>query len=154
MSTINRRQFVSGIAACACATCPALQALAAAPDGAAPVDVGPVDDFRGPGLHDPRGSGRRFFLVNNRGRLYAVSSTCTHKKVKLVASGDKLKCPRHGSGFDADGRVTKSPARKPLPRYAIRLSEEGTVVVDTSKTFGEKSWDEPESYLTLDNGPH
>ena len=154
MSSMNRRQFVSGIAACACATCPALQALAAAPDKtkAAPVDVGPVEEFQRPGLHDPAGSGRRFFLVNNRGRLYAVSSTCTHKKVSLVAAGDKLKCPRHGSGFDAEGRVTKSPARKPLPRYGIRLNEQGNVVVDTSTPFGERDWDAPESYLTLDNG--
>lgn len=153
MSDLNRRQFVSGLAGCACATCPVLQALAAPKKAAAPVDVGPLDGFRRPGLHDPVGPGRRFFLVNKGGRLYAVSATCTHRKVKLVAAGDTLKCPRHGSGFDTDGRVTKSPARKPLPRYAIRRAEDGGVVVDTSVAFGEKNWDKPESYLVIEGEP-
>src|SRR3954466_1636918 len=114
MPDLNRRQFA---AASACATSPALRALAEAAAGkAAPADVGPLDDFKAPGIHDPSGPGRRFFLVNRGGHLYAVSSTCTHKSVGRVAKTGGFKCPRHGSGFSADGTVTKAPARKSLPR--------------------------------------
>ena len=55
---------------------------------------------------NPLGPGRRFFLVNRGGRLYAVSATCTHRRVALVAKAGLLKCPRHGSTFAADGKVT------------------------------------------------
>jgi cytochrome b6-f complex iron-sulfur subunit len=153
MSTVNRRQFVAaGVAACACATCPALRALAeAAAEKAAPVDVGPLEDFKARGIHDPGGAGRRFFLVRRGGRLYAVSSTCTHKKVKLVAQGDTLKCPRHGSAFTAEGRVTRSPARKPLPRYGIRLDDRGHVLVDTSVVFGADAWDDAACFVAVDS---
>ena len=147
----DRRQFVTvGLAACACAACPALRAFAeAAAERAAPVDVGPLDDFRARGIHDPQGRGRRFFLVSRGGRLYAVSSTCTHKKVALVARGGALKCPRHGSTFTDEGKVTKAPARRSLPRFGVRLSGEGHVVVDPSVVFPPDAWDEPGAFIPL-----
>lgn len=147
MSGLNRRQFV---AACACTTCPALRALAeAAKERAAPVDVGPLGEFKTKGIHGPLGTGRRFYLVNRGGRLYAVSATCTHKDVKLVVKDGMLRCPRHGSAFGADGRVTKAPARKPLPRYGIRLNDDGHVLVDASAVYGRDAWAEPGSSIEL-----
>ena len=147
MSGLNRRQFV---AACACATCPALRLLAeAAKENAGSVDVGPLDDFKAKGIHGPLGTDRRFFLVTRGGRLYAVSATCTHKDVKLVVKDGALRCPRHGSAFGADGRVTKAPARKPLPRYGIRLSDDGHVLVDTSAVYGKDAWAEPGCSIKL-----
>ena len=149
MNSPDRRQFVAGVAACACAACPALRAFAeAAAEKAAPVDVGPVEDFAARGIHDP-GPGRAFFLVNRGGRLYAVSATCTHKRVTLVAKDGALRCPRHGSTFAADGKVTKAPARRPLPRYGIRLTGEGRVVVDPSATFGPGDWDDAAAFIEL-----
>ena len=148
MNTLHRRQFVmAGMAACACAACPALRALAAAT--APPVDVGPIGDFGARGIHDPLGPGRRFFLVNRGGRLYAVSATCTHKAVKLVAKGGSFRCPRHGSTFAADGKVTKSPAKRALSRYGIRLDENRHVVVDSSLVFGEDRWDDAAAFVEL-----
>ena len=149
MSSLNRRQFVA--AACgACAACPALRALAeAAGEARAPVDVGPLEGFAAKGIHDPLGKGRRFFLVNRGGRLYAVSATCTHKRVGLVVKDGVFKCPRHGSGFTTDGRVTKAPAKRPLPRYAIRLDEGGRVVVDPGTAFTERDWDDPAAFVEL-----
>ena len=151
MSPLHRRQFVTaGLTACACAACPALRAFAeTAAERGAPVDVGPLDDFRAKGIHDPQGKGRRFFLVNRGGRLYAVSSTCTHKKVALVARGGAFKCPRHGSTFTDEGKVTKAPARKALPRFAIRLTDDGRVVVDPSVFFPPNAWDEPGSHVDV-----
>ena len=145
MTPLNRRQFV---AACACATCPALRALAEAKAQA--VDVGPLDRFRDKGIHDPQGTGRSFFLVNRGGRLYAVSATCTHKKIALVVKDGAFRCPRHGSAFSAEGEVQKAPARKSLPRYAIRLDDQGHVVVDPSRPFGRGAWNDTASFLRVD----
>jgi len=148
MRNLNRRQFV---AACACATCPALRALAAAAsEKTSPVDVGPLEDFKAPGIHDPSGPGRQFFLVSRGGRLYAVSSTCTHKNVALVARDGAFKCPRHGSAFSADGNVTKAPARKPLPRYGIRLNDRSHVIVDPSVRFQSNGREDAGSFVRLD----
>jgi nitrite reductase/ring-hydroxylating ferredoxin subunit len=150
MKYLDRRQFVAGVAACACAACPALRALAeAAAAAAAPVDAGPVEDFAARGIHDAAGPGRKFFLVNRAGRLYAVSATCTHKRVALVAKEGVLKCPRHGSTFAPDGKVTKAPARKSLPRFAIRLDADRRVIVDPSKVFGPKDWNDPAAFVSM-----
>ncbi len=70
-----------------------------------------------------------------------------------MAEGSKgFKCPRHGSGFTLEGKVTKSPARKPLPRFGIRVNDQGRVVVDPSKRFGEGDWDEPDCFVSVGRG--
>ena len=153
--TPSRRDVlaVTAAAACACAGCPLLSAAPAAPKRAGrPVDVGPLKDLAGDGVIDRWAAAHGFFLVRRRGRLHAVSSTCTHKKVALVAArGDAgFKCPRHGSIFDPGGRATKAPARKPLPRFGIRLNDAGRVVVDTGSSFAEKNWDDPAAFVRLD----
>ena len=146
-------------AAAACAGCPlfALGAGAAADNAGkaakAPVDVGRPEDLK-EGITE-RWSADGFFVVRRGDRVFAVSSTCTHKKVRLVVSGKggdanaSLKCPRHGSGFDAEGHVTKAPARKPLPRYAVQLNDDGHLVVDRSRQFGERDWDEAEASVRI-----
>lgn len=144
MSDPTRRKFLTvtaAAAACACAGCPL---LAAAPGarGGSPVDVGPLDDFSRDGISD-RWSDQGFFIVRRGKRLYAISSTCTHKNVRLVSDKNDagFKCPRHGSHFDPAGHVTKSPARKPLPRFAVRLDGRRHVIVDRSRRFDEPDWD-------------
>lgn len=152
MDPLDRRQFVAaGLAACACAACPALRAMAEAGLGrAAPLDVGCLDDFRDTGIYAPRLAGGRFFLVNRRGRLYAVSATCTHRAVKLVAKDGGFKCPRHGSTFSPEGKVGKSPARKSLPRFGIRLDDQGRVMVDASLVFTAGRWKDAQSFIPLE----
>jgi nitrite reductase/ring-hydroxylating ferredoxin subunit len=151
MNAIDRRQFVAAGVACACAGCPALRAFPEAAAGsAASLDVGPLDDFRASGIHDPLGRGRRFFLVNRGGRLFAVSATCTHRRVKLVTKGGSFKCPRHGSTFTAEGKVTRAPARRSLPRYGIRVTRQGRVVVDPSRVFAQDAWDEAAAFVAVD----
>ena len=157
MTEPTRRQFIAvtaAAAACACAGCPLMAAAAAPARKAAAVDVGPLDDFSVDGVTD-RWAGTGFFVVRRGGRLYAVSSRCTHKNVALaVANGaGPFKCPRHGSTFDAAGRVTKAPARKPLPRLGIRLDDAGHVIVDPAARFGESKWGDPSSFVQLIRPP-
>src|SRR3954464_2435564 len=107
MPNLTRRQFVTATAAvAACACCPLFNNLAeAAPAAREPVDVGAATDFKPNTITDRWAASDGFFVVRRGDRLFAVSSTCTHKKVRLVAAGKEagssLKCPRHGSTFDA-----------------------------------------------------
>jgi Rieske Fe-S protein len=158
MADPTRREFVAGAAlaaACACAGCASDAARPAPAAGPVrPVDVGPLNEFAGDGVYDAWADNHGFFIVSRARRVYAVSSHCTHRQVVLVvAKADAgFRCPRHGSTFDADGHVTKSPARQSLPRFAVRLDGRGHVVVDASRQYGESDWTDPGSFVRLD-GP-
>jgi cytochrome b6-f complex iron-sulfur subunit len=68
------------------------------------------------------------YLINNGGRLHAVSAICTHMgcRLKPAQGGPGLRCLCHGSRFSPDGRVLAGLAPDPLPRIALRI-EEGRV---------------------------
>lgn len=158
MSELNRRQLIraAGRAACACAACPLLTLLADEAHGAeaaGEVACGAVEEYARDGIYNPAGKRGAFFLVSRKGRLYAVSSTCTHKRVKLKAGKGGFKCPRHGSLFDLSGKATKAPARKPLPRYPIRLDDATRrVMVDMSRALKPSQWNAPVGFIELAPG--
>jgi Rieske Fe-S protein len=61
-------------------------------------------------------------LVTNNGELRALSAKCTHMGCVVEwqpARGD-IKCPCHGSQFDAAGKVLEGPATKPLTAFKAR----------------------------------
>jgi len=68
------------------------------------------------------------------------------------ASQRRFKCPCHGSGFYADGRNFEGPAPRALDRYAIRLTDDGQLEIDTSRTFQAElgQWNDPASYVPAD----
>jgi nitrite reductase/ring-hydroxylating ferredoxin subunit len=142
---------IAAAAACACAGCP-LPTRAAPARGSTLLDVGPLKDFAREGVRDQWAASDGFFVVSRGGRVFAVSSHCTHKKVQLVPArnDDGFKCPRHGSTFDAAGKVIKSPARKPLPRFAIRRNDAGHLIVNPGSQFAEKEWDDPAAFVRTD----
>ena len=156
MADLTRRDFVAGAAlaaACACGGCASVAGGTTRPAGPVqPVDVGPLPSFAGDGVYDAWAENHGFFIVSRAGRVYAVSSHCTHRQVELVVGngGAGFRCPRHGSTFDADGHVTKSPARMSRPRVAVRLDDRGHVVVDASRQYGESDWADPRSFIRLD----
>lgn len=90
-----------------------------------------------------------------RGRLqiYALRTVCTHLGCITTwqESEGRFKCPCHGSGFTAGGINVEGPAPRPLERYAIRLTDDGQLEVDRSRTFQEElgQWDDPESYVRM-----
>ncbi len=153
---LDRRAFLAALAssaaACACASCP-LAALAkdsppAEPGG--PVEAGTLDDYPRDGVYDAHAASGGFFVVRSKGRLFALSATCTHKKALLKVKGKAIVCPKHGARFDLDGDVRKAPARRPLPRYAVSLNDAGQIVVDPSRTFGKAQRGDEGSFLRLD----
>ena len=128
--SMNRKQFLLMTAAMAtgCQTGEPTSAPAGGQHPPREVDAGPADKYAAEGVYDTfRNQG--FFLVRRGGRLFALSSICTHRTCKLEAEPDHtFYCPCHGSTFDPAGHVTQGPARRDLPVYSTR-TENGRLLV-------------------------
>jgi Rieske Fe-S protein len=98
------------------------------------VDVGKPADYPRDGVYDKFALSERVYVVRQGGNLYAVRAMCTHKSclVKPLADNE-FGCPCHGSRFQSDGTVTKGPATRPLPHYAIAKAGDGRLTVDKSR---------------------
>ena len=85
--------------------------------------------------------------------IYALSTTCTHLGCtpNWLETEKKFKCPCHGSGFKITGVNFEGPAPRPLERYAIRLGDDGQIVVDKGRKFQKElgQWADPDSYIAL-----
>jgi nitrite reductase/ring-hydroxylating ferredoxin subunit len=93
-----------------------------------PLAVIPLDDA--PDLSSIGGSARIeingsgiLLIRDDENSIRAVSSSCTHKRVKLKydKKRDQIRCPAHGSRFELSGEVIKGPAKEALTRYDARL---------------------------------
>jgi Rieske Fe-S protein len=136
---MNRRQFLiltTATAALAATDCLAL----ADGDGSVAVgservvDAGPAGNFAADGVYD-RFRDRGFFVIRKGGRLFALSSICTHRKFQLKAEPDcSFYCKRHGSTFDPGGHVTQGPAKRDLPVLASFTDEAGHLLVKVPAT--------------------
>jgi cytochrome b6-f complex iron-sulfur subunit len=77
--------------------------------------------------------GEAVYLGRDADGLYAMSAACTHAGCMLsVASAggaEELSCPCHGSLFDANGEVTRGPARDPLQHFQVDLAADGTITI-------------------------
>lgn len=68
-------------------------------------------------------------LVRKPGdQVNAFLMKCTHKGGNIKQKQDILVCSLHGSNFNLDGAVLKSPAKEPLHRFPVRV-EGGNVLV-------------------------
>lgn len=154
---MNRRDFVSaaaaaaagiGILAGACGSAKAQTATQPAPD-AAPLDVGLKTDFSKDGPVMTWEMDNHIIIVREDGKIYALSSKCTHKGCDIDDTSGSFACGCHGSTFGYDGKVTMGPARKSLNRYGISVNAAGHVLVDKSKTFTDAQWDDAASFITV-----
>jgi Rieske Fe-S protein len=123
---LSRREFLAMATATAMATAVDGRLLAA---GSQTIDAGPVGNFASDGVYsDFRTLG--FFVVREGGKLFALSSICTHRRVTLAAKTDcTFFCKRHGSTFDPTGHVTEGPAKRDLPVLATAVSANGHLLV-------------------------
>jgi cytochrome b6-f complex iron-sulfur subunit len=96
---------------------------------------------------------QNFWVVRYQGKIYALSTTCTHLGCtpNWLESAQKFKCPCHGSGFYITGVNFEGPAPRPLERWAISVGDDGQLVVDKSKKFQKElgQWDNPESFFNV-----
>ena|SRR5581483_11418567 len=153
MSQMNRRDFMVAAGAVVVAmSLPVLQpeALAAPTMPDKPVDVGELKSYDTDKITETFSKRPNYlYIVRRDGKLYACLSVCTHKYRPLTVQDNEFYCPTHKAEFSLDGKVTKGPAKESLPRYKISVDDKGHVIVDCSKQFAEKEWDNAESYITI-----
>jgi nitrite reductase/ring-hydroxylating ferredoxin subunit len=151
MIELNRREFVivTSAAVCSCL------AGCASDGGAAPVWTGPTTFELPAPTEIKEGIDTRwvlsggFFLVRENSRIFAVSSTCSHKACPLAPKGTQYVCPCHGSRFTPAGKVLIGPATASLPRFGVSPNATGHLVVDRTKVFQEGQWDQTAAYVAL-----
>jgi cytochrome b6-f complex iron-sulfur subunit len=96
---------------------------------------------------------RGMWIVRYEGKIYALSTTCTHLGCtpNWLEADKKFKCPCHGSGFYITGINFEGPAPRPLERWALGVGDDGQIIVDKSKKFQRElgQWDNPESFIKV-----
>lgn len=96
---------------------------------------------------------KNFWIVRYQGKIFALSTTCTHLGCtpNWLEADQKFKCPCHGSGFYITGINFEGPAPRPLERWAISVGDDGQLVVDKSRKFQEElnQWDNPDSFVKI-----
>lgn len=92
-------------------------------------NAGPVADFDADRVYDAfRSDG--FFVIRRDGKLFALSSVCTHRACKVSAQPDtSFVCRCHGSNFSPDGKVLNGPATRDLPRLPVATDAQGNLLV-------------------------
>lgn len=78
-------------------------------------------------------SRQRCTIVRTEAGVAAISNTCTHLGCVVATTEVGFDCPCHGSRFDAEGTVLGGPAPRPLPWFAVSLSPNGEIEVDTAQ---------------------
>lgn len=78
---------------------------------------------------------QRVWLFRNDRGMYGFVARCTHLGCTPNWSDaeNRIRCPCHGSNFNVDGDVIAGPAPQPLFRPAIRLDDNGEIVVDAGQ---------------------
>jgi len=154
MSELNRREFVLAAGAAVCAACVAGCASDGG-GGAAQPWTGPTTFELPPPTEIKEGIDTRwvtvggFFLVRERDRIYAVTSTCSHRACPVAAKGTEYVCPCHGSRFTPAGRVLVGPATTPLTRFGTSVNAAGRLVVDRLKVFPQGQWDQSGAFVAV-----
>lgn len=92
-----------------------------------------------------------FDPVTKKTGFFALSTVCTHLGCtpNWLLAESKFKCPCHGSGFQPTGINFEGPAPRPLERFAIRLADDGQILVDKNRKFQQEKgeWSSTESFL-------
>jgi nitrite reductase/ring-hydroxylating ferredoxin subunit len=145
---LSRRQFVVLAAGCA-AMCACGVGQVEADTSSTTVDVGAVTDYPQTGIYDQYIKSNKIVIYRENGQMYASTAICPHKGARMVVKGDQVYCPRHGSLFDDTGAVIKGPAEDSLERYAVSINDKNHLIVDKTKTFREKDWTDPASFVKV-----
>ena len=135
-SKISRRDFftlLTGAGVALCTGCKALDGGAGAGAGTGAssrvINAGPVSAYSGEGVYTTYLE-EGFFVIREKGKLFALSSVCTHRDCLLTAEPDhSFSCHCHGSTFDENGKVTEGPATRNLPVFATSTDAQGNLLV-------------------------
>lgn len=94
---------------------------------------------------------QRIWVIREADRIYAVFAKCTHLGCtpRWFAEDRQFKCPCHGSKYYSNAVNFAGPAPRPMDRYAISELEDGRLLVDKSKIFTHKDFENPEAFVTV-----
>ncbi|MFQ5962786.1 MAG: ubiquinol-cytochrome c reductase iron-sulfur subunit [Candidatus Scalinduaceae bacterium] len=78
---------------------------------------------------------RKIFIIRDGNSFKAISTVCQHLGCAVHWSKEKnvFECPCHGSKYYRNGVNFAGPALRPLYHYKLSLSDDGKMIVDTSK---------------------
>jgi cytochrome b6-f complex iron-sulfur subunit len=144
---MNRREFVNWVGLGAIATSLPVAIAACSPQAEAPKTseapaapvradgfqpIGSVADLDKQGSLSAKLAAGPALVVRNptdAKAVIAVNPTCPHKGCVVAWKTDEkaFVCPCHDAKFASDGKVTQSPADKPLATYMAKI--EGDVVL-------------------------
>lgn len=82
------------------------------------------------------GNSYNVYLCRDAGGLFSVDARCTHTGCTVQQQASSWSCPCHGATFAFDGQQPTSPARGPLPNYAVCVDAAGNVTIDLKTTVG------------------
>lgn len=77
--------------------------------------------------------GRNVAVYQDAEGVFAISLTCTHLGCIVKTAPEGFQCPCHGSRYAKDGTVTRGPAPKALPWFAVARGGDGSWFVDEGK---------------------
>jgi len=93
------------------------------------------------------------WICRNEEEIYALIAVCTHLGCtpNWLSGENKFKCPCHGSGFYMNGINFEGPAPRPLERAAIKIDDDGQLLVDKDRKFLFEAgqWKDPASFVAF-----
>jgi Rieske Fe-S protein len=89
-------------------------------------------------------------VMRESGKIYALSSRCTHRGCPVQDAVGSFHCNCHNSDFNYDGTVIDGPAQTkgPLPRLGISVDDAGHIQVDVHTKFTQEQWGDPASFVS------
>ena len=130
LNNLNRRDFLVLSAAVGCAAATGCSPNKPQHIEPTAIDAGPASQYADDGVYTQyRDQG--FFVIRRDGRLFALSSVCTHLGCKVKEQPDtSFHCPCHGSEYDPAGHVTHGPAIHDLKELPTSVDSNGRLVID------------------------
>jgi Rieske Fe-S protein len=114
-----------------------------------PVDAGELSDYPRDGIFGRFRDSHGFFVVREDNRLFAQTAVCTHRACKIRATENGFLCPCHGSTFSLQGAVTRGPARRNLPRFAVERDARLHLIVHTDQFLSPDQFSTPAGFVAL-----
>ena len=87
------------------------------------------------GISEKWKKAQRAWIVRTPQGFYCLWARCTHLGCtpNWFDAENRFKCPCHGSNYNINGDVLAGPAPKPLWRCAIRVADDGQLVIDKGR---------------------
>lgn len=81
----------------------------------------------------------KLYVFREKDDFHVISAVCTHLYCIVDWKPDQKEfyCSCHGSIFSKDGINLTGPAPKPLPWFALSLSADGSLVVDSNQPVSQ-----------------